>query len=268
MYSLKSSTWLRLITHHKSKCIHIKSREIRLHSIWLCGKSHIQRQHSFFLFDRLQEIIESNINIITNTKMLSTSIFSLSIHLNAHLFVYRIVFGCSDCSRGRDYSNSFDFGALSVFCYYFWLNYTPLVALTRNQANINFFSFCIGRACGGWLAGWLACFVYALSWFILFLLVFFPLGWQQSEKWGPWFFVCIRLWFNYIWLYSVYELYITSHNCLLYALHKLLSFKQQLRCIAATFFSLLYLACSFVSLYIFPNIFVSFLITFGFGKFQ
>lgn len=150
MYSLKSSTWLRLITHHKSKCIHIKSREIRLHSIWLCGKSHIQRQHSFFLFDRLQEIIESNINIITNTKMLSTSIFSLSIHLNAHLFVYGIVFGCS---QGRDYSNSFDFGALSVFCYYFWLNYTPLVALTRNQANINFFSFCIGRACGGWLAG-------------------------------------------------------------------------------------------------------------------
>lgn len=192
--------------------------------------------------------------------MLSTSIFSLSIHLNAHLFVYRIVFGCS---RGRDYSNSFDFGALSVFCYYFWLNYTPLVALTRNQANINFFSFCIGRACGGWLAGWLACFVYALSWFILFLLVFFPLGWQQSEKRGPWFFVCIRLWFNYIWLYSVYELYITSHNCLLYALHKLLSFKQQLRCIAATFF-LLYLACSFVSLYF--RTFFFFLDNFWFWK--
>lgn len=258
MYSLKSSTWLRLITHHKSKCIHIESREIRLHSICLCGKSHIQRQHSFFLFDRLQEIIESNINIITNTKMLSIAIFctfsSISIHLNAHLFVYRICFGCSE---GRDYSNSFDFGALSVFSYYFWLNYTPLVALTRNQANIIlFFSFCIDCACGGWLADWLTgLFVYALSWFILFLLVFFPLGWQHSEKRGAWFFVCIRLWFNYIWLYSVYELYITSHNCLLYALHKLLSFKQQLRCIAATFF--LALSRLLFCLVVFPTIFLS-----------
>lgn len=258
MYSLKSSTWLRLITHHKSKCIHIKSREIRLHSIWLCGKSHIQRQHSFFLFDRLQEIIESNINIITNTKMLSTSIFSLSIHLNAHLFVYRNVFGCNE---GRDYSNSFDFGALSVFCYYFWLNYTPLVALTRTSQHYFFFIFY--WPCLRWLAGWLACFVYALSWFIL--LIFFHLVGSNPKNealdfsfaygYGSIIFDCI-LSTNFtsqvtIVCYTRYISYCRSNNNW-----------DASQPLFSCFISLALLS------HCISEHFFSFLITFGFGKFQ
>lgn len=163
MYSLKSSTWLRLITHHKSKCIHIKSREIRLRSIWLCGKSHIQRQHSFFLFDRLQEIIESNINIITNTKMLSTSIFC-TIFLS---------FDSSECTficlskrfwmqRGTRLFKLIWFWCFVGFLLLFLIELYPVSCLNEESSqHYFFFHFLLAvLAVVGWLGGWLALYMH------------------------------------------------------------------------------------------------------------
>lgn len=132
---------------------------------------------------------------------------------------------------------------LCRFLLLFLIELYPVSCPNKNRLII--FVCCSYALLADWMDGSLSFtllwFVCNWSWFVLFCFWLVFSTWLPAisiQQRAPDFFVCIRLWFNYIWLYSVYELCITQVTIVCSKRYISCCFRRpnNHRCIPFTFF--------------------------------